>query len=537
MPILISAPTSTFWRRQAPCILLLVVLLNCLVVNGQQQPDGYEGFLAGIRANAVKGDVVYQRNDGKFPLESGLRLEAGDFIRSSKDSFAELLLQPGNYLRINAGTELKIFSDQHDKMRLKLNEGAIVIEILSRENSGFSRYLIEEATELIRVITPDAEVFINRPGIFRINTTAAGRTEVIVREGEAALNGFKVKKKRRAVLASGNVTVTEIDSRIEDNFDAWSRERAGQLVQENKLLKNAAPWSKKLVRGETEIEVPDDEDNDNTRGRVISARPGTVNFAEEGVEFNRGAKEWQQLTEKSLLEAGDSIRTTANSLAELVLFPDTHLRVDSSSEVVFDQLSGDAIALKVVRGSAILDVARLERKQAPQILIGGSSTSVAVNDNGNYRVDVRGGSNTITVREGKVIFNERSIGGCKRIDAGTISDCEKKVTDNFDLWSQHRGEGEMYNGRATVAVVTFLARLRRGRFRNAGFWYQQPGKTSYTFVPFTSQLFRSPYGGNYSTALAPRGTTINRGDSGSRNPNPRGAEIWRPRRDIKRPNP
>jgi ferric-dicitrate binding protein FerR (iron transport regulator) len=532
--MLYAAPT--FWRLKALCTLLVVLFLSCPIVNGQQ-PDGFEGFMAGIRANAVKGEVVYQRENGKFPLESGLRLEQGDLIRSSKDSYAELLLQPGNYLRLNAGTELKIFSDQHDKMRLKLNEGAIVIELLSRENSPFSWFQMEQSTELIRVITPDAEVFINRPGILRISTTAAGRTEVVVREGEAALNGFKVKKKRRAVVASGNVRVSEIDSRIEDNFDAWSRERAGQLVQANKQLKNAAPWSKKLVRGQTEIEVPEDENNDNTRGRVISARPGIVNFVEDGVEIRRRAKEWEQLTEETLLEAGDSVRTNANSLAELMLFPDTFLRIDASSEVSFDELTGDAVALKVARGSAILDIARFDRKRAPQIIIGGSSTSVAVNDNGNYRVDARGGRNTITVREGKVIFKDRSIGSCKRIDGDTISDCEKKAADNFDLWSRHRGEGELYNGRVTVAMVTHLARLRRYRFRSAGFWYQQPGQTSYTFVPFTSELFRSPYGGNYSTALAPRGTTINRGDSGNRNPNRRGAEIWRPKAEIKRPNP
>jgi len=507
---------------------VVVVLLAFLTVSGQD--ESIEGFISGIRANAVKGEVVYQRSDAKFPLETGMKLDQGDIIRSSKGSYAELLLQPGNFLRVSADTELKIFNDEHDKMRLKLIQGTIIIENLSRDNAGFSRYVIDEATELIRVITADAEVFINRPGIFRINANAGGRTEVVVREGEAAINGFKVKKKRRAVTTGGSVTVSEIDARVEDDFDTWSRERAGLLVQANKALKKKEPWSKRLMKGETEIEVPDENQNDNAGGRVISARPGTVNFVEDGVEFSRG-KDWQPLTEKTQLEAGDKLRTQVNSLAELVLFPDTHFRIDASSEVLLDQLSSDAIALKVVRGSAIVDVARFDRKQAPQIIIGGSSTSVTINDNGNYRVD----SNTITVREGKVMFHERSIGGCKRIEGEAISDCDKKPVDNFDLWSQHRGEGELYNGRATVATATYLARLRRGRYRNAGFWYQEPGQTSYTFVPFTSQLFRSPYGGNYSTAFAPRGTTINRGDSGIRTPSRRGPEIMRPRPEIKPP--
>ncbi|MEN3326280.1 MAG: hypothetical protein V7638_1087 [Acidobacteriota bacterium] len=510
--------------------IVCCICVICGSVLGQD--ESIEGFIAGIRANAVKGDVIYQRGDGKFPLESGLRLEQRDIVRSGKESYAEILLQPGNFLRLGADTELELFSDQHDKMRLKLNKGSVVIELLSRDNGGFSRYLIDEATELIRVITSDAEVFINRPGIFRINTAGA-RTEVVAREGEAAINGFRVKKKRRAVTANESVTVSEIDTKIEDDFDAWSRERARELVQANKSLKKKEPWAQRLKKGETEIELPDESEIDPARGLVISARPGAVNFVEDGVEFSRAAKEWEPLTEKTLLEPGDKLRTNANSFAELVLFPDTHLRIAASSEVLFEQLSGDAISLKVLRGAAIIDVAHFDRKQAPQITIGGSSNSASISDNGNYRVD----GNTITVREGKVMFRERSIGSCNRIDGATISECEKKPVDNFDLWSQYQGEGELYNGRRTMATATYLARLRQGRFRSAGFWYQESGQTTYTFVPFTSQLFRSPYGGNYSTAFAPRGTRINRGDSGIRNPNRSGPEILRTKPEIRQPGP
>jgi hypothetical protein len=505
------------------CILLIAF---CSTAHAQRQ-ESFEGFMTGIRANAVQGEVYYQRDDGKFPLESGLKLEQGDFINSGKGSYAELLLQPGYFMRVGDDTEFQIFSEPHDKMRLKLNNGSLVIELLSRETPNFWGYEMERSTELIRVITPDAEVFLDRPGVFRINTTPRGRTEVVVREGDAVLNGYRVKKKRRAVAANGSVNISEIDARIVDDFDTWSRERATQLVKANKRLKDEAPWAKRIKAGETEIQIPnEDEKDNNTRGLVISARPGTVNFVEDGVEFSRAGKEWQTLTDQSQLETGDKLRTSANSFAELMLFPDMCLRIDESSEVVFDELSNDSISVKVVRGSAIVDVARFDRKLLPKIAIGGSSTSAVINDRGNYRVD----SNTITVRDGKVIFNERSVGSCKRIDGNTISDCDKKLSDNFDYWSQHRGEGELYNGRAMVAMVTHLARLRRVRFKNTGFWYQQPGQTSYTFVPFTSRMFRSPYGGNYSTVLAPRPIMVNRGDSnGDRTSNRRrGPEIARP---------
>ena len=152
-----------------------LVFLSCLIANGQRV-ESFEGFVTGIRPNAVSGEVFYQRQDATFPLEAGLKLEQGDFIRTSAAGYAELLLQPGNYLRMAGETECHLFSTQHDKMRLKLNQGTLIIELLSRETEYYSSGLWDDANELIRVITPDAEVFINHPGVFRINTTAGGRT-------------------------------------------------------------------------------------------------------------------------------------------------------------------------------------------------------------------------------------------------------------------------------------------------------------------------------------------------------------------------
>jgi hypothetical protein len=118
------------------------------------------------------------------------------------------------------------------------------------------------------------------------------------------------------------------------------------------------------------------------------------------------------------------------------------------------------------------------------------------------------------------MFNERSVGACRRISSGNVSECDKKRTDNFDVWSQHRGEGRSYDGSVTVSMVTYLARLRHLRFKNTGFWYQAPGQIYYTFVPFKSVIFRSPYGGNYSTALAPESFLKRVDMNGMTNPYP-----------------
>jgi hypothetical protein len=276
---------------------------------------------------------------------------------------------------------------------------------------------------------------------------------------------------------------------------------------------------------ETSVELPDEDDQNRSNSYVVSAKPGTVNFVEDGVEFSNDANEWEPLTDKSEIEDGDKLRTATNSFAELMLFPDMYFRLDGVSEVLFAQLSNDAISIKVLRGSAILDVARFDRKLLPQITIAGPTTSGVINDSGNYRIDANG--DQITVRDGKLTMGGRSVGSCNRIAGAVVSHCDER-TDNFDRWSEHRGEGRWFGGREIMTTAALLARLRRQRFRDTGFWFQQPGQTSYVFVPFTSEFFRSPYGGNYSTVLAPR-RTLNRVDLSNRAPwRNRGPQIARP---------
>ena len=506
-------------------VVIAIVLFSFGTIAAQEPAESFEGYIGymhGIRANAVKGDVIFQREDAKYPVEAGLKFEKGDFIRTAGNAYAELLLQPGNYLRVAGDTELQIVNDEHDRMRLKLNRGTISIEILSRENLNSFYGGGYEARYLIRVITPGAGVSISEPGVFRITAMSASLTELVVRNGSAVIKGKEVKAKRQAIASTEKVAINDIDSKIEDAFDLWARERADTLVRTNKALKKMAGWSKKEKEGkETSIDVAEDEKTSSS-SLIVSAKPGVVSFVDEGVEVSRVKDEWKELNDDAHLETGDHLRTADNSFAEIALFPDMNLRVRGGSEVMFEQLSNDGISIHVMNGSAILDVARFDRKKLPPITLSGPTTSVTIADSGNYRIDTSPNdaaqnNDEIIVRDGKVIFNGRSVGSCRSVyvsrEGDVILNCDKNRTDDFDYWSTYRGEGEYYNG---LSLAGYLAKLRRVRFRNAGFWFQSPGEMSYTFVPFTSELYRSPYGGNYSTALSPR-----------RRPNRRNADSFR----------
>ncbi len=494
-------------------VVIAIVLLSLRTIAAQEPAESFEGYIGymhGIRANAVKGEVIFQREDAKYPVETGLKFEKGDFIRTATNAYAELLLQPGNYLRVAGDTELQFINDEHDRMRLKLNRGTISFEILSRENLNSFYMGGYEARYLIRVITPGAVVSISEPGVFRVNAMSASLTELVVRNGSAVIKGQEVKAKRQAIASREKVSINEIDSKIEDAFERWARERADALILANKALKKMPGWSKKKKEGkETLVDVAEDEKTSSS-SLIVSAKPGVVTFVDDGVDVTRLKDEAKELKDDAHLETGDRVRTAENSFAEIALFPDMNLRIRGGSEVMFDELSNDGISIHVMNGSAILDLARFERKKLPPITLSGPTTSVTIADSGNYRIDTSPNdaatnNDQIIVRNGKVIFKGRLVGSCRRVyvarEGDVVLNCDRNRTDDFDYWSNYRGEGEYYNG---LSLAGYLAKVRRVGFRNAGFWFQSPGESSYTFVPFTSELYRSPYGGNYSTALSPR---------------------------------
>ena len=503
-------------------LLLLAMLLTIAThIHAQEQEQVLENIpaiLTGLRASVVQGSVVYFRENAKFDLESGHELKHGDIIRTGANARAELLLQPGNLLRIGPDTEFQFVDDRYDRLKLLLKKGTVCFELLKNDWDDTSDFFesLKQGFELIRVITPGAEVFLAQPGVFRINTDDDGRTELIVRRGEALVDGRRVKEKRAAVAARGNVIVNDTEVKTEDAFDVWARERSEKMIELNHALKKDAPWTKKKEGRESMVDLPAMEQKAGNP-YVVYAKPGAVNFVESGVEFSSGQKPWEELMEKTLLVAGDKVRTSRYSFVELMMFPDLYLRLDGGSEVLLDQLSNETISVKVLKGSAILDVARFDRKELPEISIGGPSTSALVAEDGNYRVNVRSNGDEIVIRKGKVLFQERSIGGCRAITSGgNAVECDRKVNDNFDVWSQHRGEGQYFTG---TAMATRLAQLRRRRFKNTGFWYQHPQQGGqYTFVPFFSTYFRSPYGGNYSNALSPRRAPMFYFDPGARGP-------------------
>jgi hypothetical protein len=481
---------------------LVVILVLCGGhASAQQELENLEGLVKGVQVNVVEGQVSYQR-EGTFDLEAGVELKEGDLIKSGKNGRAEILLQPGNLLRIAEDTEVELKGDQYDRIRLRLGRGSISFELLKHELdlNDFAQRL-ESGYDLIRVTTPDAEVLALQPGIIRITVGASGSTEVAVRRGDAILNGQRVREKRVASIQQGTFKETERDSKQEDSFDIWCRTRAENLIQANKMLKKEAPWTKAEKDGaDAVVDTPVDPDSAGS-AYVISARPGTITFVESGFEACTAKQDWTKVDTNTRLESGARLRSTENSYVELTLLPDLYLRLGGSSEIAFEELSYESLSVRLLKGTAILDVPFFDKDNLPPIKIMVGQRSLTVADSGNYRFEVNSGAETAIIRDGKVLMNQTSIGSCRRITNGDVTKCVSKVNDTFDWWSKSRGEGISFTGRA---MASRAARYRRVRQRSTGFWYHPAGVNYHTFVPFFSTLFHSPYGGNYASVLSPR---------------------------------
>ncbi|HLL74207.1 MAG TPA: FecR family protein [Pyrinomonadaceae bacterium] len=181
--------------------------------------------------NHVAGDVTFKRAGATEwkRLTTSDDLKSGDAVRTGADGRAEILLNPGSYLRLGHNTEFVFAETKLDKLRLRLSSGSAVVEA-----TGFS-----DIDVLVTVETPVALVEILRSGLYRFDASRAGATEVFVHSGRASVRGVLVKGGRfvHVTAGAGTPVATKFDKKLQrDALDLWSRERAKELARINDRL-------------------------------------------------------------------------------------------------------------------------------------------------------------------------------------------------------------------------------------------------------------------------------------------------------------
>lgn len=181
--------------------------------------------------NFVSGEVTFRRagRDAWQQLATTDELRSGDAVRTAADGRAEILLNPGSYLRLGGNSEFELTDPSLDSLRLKLLRGSALVEA-----AGYG-----DADVAIALDTARASVSVVRSGVYRVNVAASGATEVFVRKGRALVGVGRTLLKdgmSARVGAAGVAEVAKFDRKDQDALDVWGKSRAQELARAQRKL-------------------------------------------------------------------------------------------------------------------------------------------------------------------------------------------------------------------------------------------------------------------------------------------------------------
>jgi hypothetical protein len=211
--------------------LALTLAAACAASAGAQSMDDRVISARAGGVNFVSGEVTFRRagHDAWQQLATTDELKAGDAVRTGADGRAEILLNPGSYLRLGATSEFELTDPSLDSLRVKLSQGSALVEA-----AGYG-----DADAAIALDTPRASVSLVRSGVYRVNVAASGATEVFVRKGRALVGAGRTLLKggmSARVGASGIAEVAKFDKKEKDALDVWGKSRAEELARAQRKL-------------------------------------------------------------------------------------------------------------------------------------------------------------------------------------------------------------------------------------------------------------------------------------------------------------
>lgn len=184
----------------------------------------------------IEGDVKVKR-DGAA-IDAGQVLAKGDVLRdkdrvvTGTDGRAEILLNPGSYLRIGENAEFELTVASLDSLQIQIVRGSAIVE---------ANTIGGDKGANVSIVTGQTTVRLEKAGLYRINATGAA-TEIYVWEGAARVGSQIVKSGRRITIGAGAsaAAIAKFDRSNLDSLDRWSASRADELAKLNERLERVA---------------------------------------------------------------------------------------------------------------------------------------------------------------------------------------------------------------------------------------------------------------------------------------------------------
>ncbi len=178
--------------------------------------------------NYIQGKVGVTRNDSRSGyLVKGDQLEIGEKVSTGSGGRAEILLNPGSFVRLGENTDFEFVSTALDDLKVSLTRGSAVFELIADDEF------------FVTIETPKGEFKAVESGIYRVDVLADGIGKIFVYNGKAMVNDSKatvVKKSRTATVNGSNVAVEKFDRDDKGALEIWSKDRAKELAKVNSKL-------------------------------------------------------------------------------------------------------------------------------------------------------------------------------------------------------------------------------------------------------------------------------------------------------------
>lgn len=181
--------------------------------------------------NFTEGTVTIARKEGRSGvLLKGDQIEVGDRVSTGADGKAEILLNPGSYVRLGSNSTFEFKTTSLDDLKLRVDAGSAMFEVFATNEFK------------VTVITPKGRVMLVDTGIYRVDVSSNGTAKVSVWDGLAELSDGRstLRKGRATVIGSGVPSIEKFDRDDKDALAIWSRERGKLLSKATAALKNQA---------------------------------------------------------------------------------------------------------------------------------------------------------------------------------------------------------------------------------------------------------------------------------------------------------
>lgn len=177
--------------------------------------------------NHVQGSVNITRQDAKSGLLlKGDAVEVGDRVSTGADGRAEILLNPGSYLRVAESSTFQFETTQLEDLEILVTRGSVMLEVFAANDFK------------VAVTTPKNRYDLVESGVYRVDVAADGNARIEVWKGKAEVGDAVLKGGKTASSLDGQVAVAKFDRDDRDDFETWSKDRAKELAKGTNALRD-----------------------------------------------------------------------------------------------------------------------------------------------------------------------------------------------------------------------------------------------------------------------------------------------------------